>query len=85
MTGRLHCTWTDEYTLVTCLSGAARPGWCWVTPSAEALLVMQRLVSRAIVADRDSIEDAALTAQIRSMLHRPATGGSSPRSPPTLS
>lgn len=39
--------------------------WCWATQAADALVAMQTLVSDAIDARRDSVDEAALTEQIR--------------------
>ena len=39
--------------------------WCWATQVAEALVEMQKLVTSAAAAGRDTIHPAALAEQIR--------------------
>jgi transposase len=42
----------------------APPGeWCWATQAAEAITVMQKLVSDAIAQDRDAVDPDALATQ----------------------
>ena len=38
--------------------------WCWAAQAADALVAMQKLVGEAIDAGRDSVDLAALTAQV---------------------
>ena len=38
--------------------------WCWATQAAQALVAMQTLVTAAIAADRDSLDEAALAEQV---------------------
>jgi hypothetical protein len=38
--------------------------WCWATQAADALVVMQRLVSQAIATDADALDAGGLTEQV---------------------
>jgi len=51
-----------ELQAVTDAAPAGR--WCWATQAADALTVMQKLVSQAIAQGRDGVDGAALAAQV---------------------
>ena len=50
--------------------------WCWATQAAEALTQMQRLAAEATVQGRDTVDPAALAAQIHSFRSAALIGAS---------
>jgi len=54
--------------------GAPAGGWCWAAQAADALVEMQKLVSKAIEQGRDTVEPAALAAQVAAYRSAAAIG-----------